>query len=206
MVLKAYVDDSNMGAAVASVLGGWVATAETWDPFSDEWQSVLAMKPHIGYFKWSEAWSLKGEFSGISEESRDEKIRTLVRVIRDHNPLAVTSVMPNAKVDFIFDVQAGQMEMVSKSWDQLIAAAPPKAAANIGSLPKFRQSVSTMPLQAADLCAGWTREEAEAAIEGRKCRPVPWGKTGDTLMCIGRLWTRELLEELRDSLTKKGFG
>ena len=194
------------------MLGGWVATAKTWDSFSGEWPSVLAMKPRTAYFKWSEAWGLSGEFLGISEESRDEKVKTLVRVIRDHNPLAITSVMPNAlyeetfgenpdkvirhpyffsffaivtilaefiarqeqpqKVDFIFDVQHGQMDAVHSSWDRLIDTAPPKMAAIIENPPNFRHSVSTMPLQAADLCAGWTREQAEGEGEGEGGRAV----------------------------------
>jgi hypothetical protein len=91
-----------MGKGTASVLGGWVAPAASWKSFAEEWRSVLAMKPQIDYFKWSEAWSLQGEFLGISEESRDEIIKVLVRVIRDHNPFAVVSVMPNALYNATF--------------------------------------------------------------------------------------------------------
>jgi hypothetical protein len=52
------------------------------------------MKPKIGYFKYSEAYSLTGEFSGFSQQSRDEKVKFLVAAIARHNPLAVVSAIP----------------------------------------------------------------------------------------------------------------
>jgi hypothetical protein len=107
------------------------------------------------------------------------------------------------KVEFIFDVQMGQMDSVLESWDKLIDTGPPNVTAILQIPPIFRQSKLNMPLQAADLCVGWTREQAEAEIEGRQCRPVPWGSTGDKLRLIGRFWTPRLLEEMRQALVKK---
>jgi hypothetical protein len=83
-MFAAYFDDSNMNAPPVSVLGGWVGRAKDWDAFTDSWAEALWMKPRLRYFKLAEAQNLKGEFGGWSEESRDERIRLLVKIIERH--------------------------------------------------------------------------------------------------------------------------
>jgi hypothetical protein len=94
LMLKAYIDDSNMNTPPVSVLGGWVGPAKDWAHFSDCWAEALWMKPRLSYFKLSEAQGLKGEFHGWSEESRDERLRLLIRIIEKHKFLGVVSAMP----------------------------------------------------------------------------------------------------------------
>src|SRR5262245_46975156 len=94
-MLKAYIDDSNLSQGATAVLGGWIASKEALTSLSDEWQDILQMKPKIGYFKYSEAYSLTGEFSGFSQQSRDEKVKFLVAALARHNPLAVVSAIPH---------------------------------------------------------------------------------------------------------------
>ena len=94
-MLKAYFDDSRMGQPPCYVLGGWIAPVKVWAPFSDAWREVLWMKPRIKYFKFKEAMGFSGEFSGISEESRNEKLRLLVDLIAEYKILGAASVIPH---------------------------------------------------------------------------------------------------------------
>lgn len=77
-----------------AVLAGWVAPAKTWAAFSPAWDDALRMSPRIDYFKWSEAYNFLGQFHGISERSRDEKVKLLVSVISEFKPLGVACCVP----------------------------------------------------------------------------------------------------------------
>jgi hypothetical protein len=58
-MFTAYIDDSHTTQS-AFVLAGYVATAENWTLFSDEWQAILDMQPALSRFKMSAAhgrWS-----------------------------------------------------------------------------------------------------------------------------------------------------
>jgi hypothetical protein len=94
LMLKAYIDDSNMNMPPVSVLGGWVGPAKDWAHFSDCWAEALWMKPRLNYFKLVEAQNLRGEFNGWSEQSRNERVRLLIKIIERHKFLGVTSAMP----------------------------------------------------------------------------------------------------------------
>jgi hypothetical protein len=244
-MLQAYVDDSNMGQGTVSVLGGWVARAEQWAKFSDDWQSILDMKPAVPYFKWSHARGLGGEFKGISEPMRDEKIRLLAATIAEHKLLGVASAMPNAlyqeafrlnidpvirypyfisfyglvvqlaeylasqgikeKIDFIFDIQPGQMQPVLAAWERLTEQAPENVRAILGDPPSFKSDIGLPPLQAADMSAGWLRECAEDKMNGAPDQPPPWGDKANQVRCLGRFWNQEMLTEfLARSRIKRG--
>ncbi len=83
-MLRASFDDSAVGQGPVYVIAGWVAPAEKWVPFADDWHAVLDMRPRIEYFKFVEAINFSGEFLGISEEMRDEKLKLLLRIIEDY--------------------------------------------------------------------------------------------------------------------------
>jgi hypothetical protein len=65
-------------------MGGWVATAETWDRFSDDWDTVLQEPPAIDYFKHHQAKSQSGQFEGWLPQDAEKKIMALARVIDRH--------------------------------------------------------------------------------------------------------------------------
>jgi hypothetical protein len=95
-MLKAYIDDSHMRQAPFYVLGGWVAPVKAWAAFSDAWRDVLRMSPRIEYFKYDEAMGLSGEFLGISEAARDEKLRLLINLIEEHELVGLASAVPHS--------------------------------------------------------------------------------------------------------------
>jgi hypothetical protein len=238
-MLNAYIDDSNMNSPPVSMLGGWIGTAKDWATFSDCWAEALWMKPRLGYFKLVEAQNLKGEFSGWSEESRDERLRLLVKLIERYKFLGVTNAIPLdaykevfgsvpdkgvrnpyfisffgtiallagyyqrqgyvEQIDFIFDIQPGQVEIVTAAWARFLEVAPPQMQPLIGDYPIFRNDKTTLPLQAADLAVGWSRQLAEDHYYQRAARSSPWGFEVD-LQVIGRYWTKEMLLELRSTL------
>jgi hypothetical protein len=57
------------------------------------------MSPRIRYFKLSEALDLDGEFSGMSEPLRDEKLRLLMDTISEHRPCGIASVVNKKAFD-----------------------------------------------------------------------------------------------------------
>jgi hypothetical protein len=93
-MLRAYIDDSNMNTLPVSVLGGWIGTSAEWIAFSECWKEALWMKPRLGYFKLSEAQNFTGEFGGWSQESRDERLRLLIKIIEQYKFLGVTCAWP----------------------------------------------------------------------------------------------------------------
>jgi len=82
MALQAYIDDSRSGGKF--VLAGYVAPAEIWAAFSNEWRELLGMRPSLEYFKMS-------EMAGSSE--RLERSSWFYRVIERHVTAAVSCVI-----------------------------------------------------------------------------------------------------------------
>jgi hypothetical protein len=225
------------------VLGSWIGTAKEWAAFSDCWAEALWMKPRVDYFKLAEAQNLTGQFNGWSEQSRDERLRVLVKTIERHKLLGVTNAIPydahkeifgdlpdkgvqdayfisffgiiallagyhqkqghNEQIDFIFDIQPGQVEIVTAAWNRFKEVAPPNLRPLIGDYPIFRNDKTTLPLQAADLGVGWSRQLAEDYYYGRANRTPPWGIKVD-IQVIGRYWTKEMLIELLSTLNLSG--
>ena len=93
MSLKAYIDDSGVGQQSIYALAGWIASTEKWSAFSQEWEAVLRMPPSVRYFKLQELRAASGEFAGISEQSRREKLRLLIRIIEEHDLLGISATI-----------------------------------------------------------------------------------------------------------------
>lgn len=96
LLLKAYADDSGINQPPVSVLAGWVADIEKWILFSEEWNRILHMRPRVEYFKYIEAMHLRGQFEGLSEKSRDEKLCLLAALIAEFDLLGIAVVAPHA--------------------------------------------------------------------------------------------------------------
>jgi hypothetical protein len=78
------------------VLAGFLASAQDWADFNNHWQSALDLPPRLEYFKMVEAATLrpKTQFSrdrGWTEEKRDERVRKLTHVIREHVKLRISA-------------------------------------------------------------------------------------------------------------------
>jgi len=94
MPVQAFVDDSGgKGHTRHLVLAGLAGHSESWAAFSDEWRDCLSQPPRIGVFKMREAAARTGQFYGVSEKQRDDKLRALVQIINRHARLATHSII-----------------------------------------------------------------------------------------------------------------
>jgi hypothetical protein len=103
------------------------------------------------------------------------------------------------KVDFVFDIQPGQMEKVLSAWSHFKEVAPPSLRTLIGDPPIFRNDMTTLPLQAADLHAWSLRAKLTAEIN-REDYVAPWGNAGDSINTATWAWTKENLQVTREAL------
>lgn len=83
-MLKAVVDDSGRGQPPVFVLAGFLAPAQRWAAFADEWDAALKAEPAVEYFKMKEAANFNKQFSRWSADSRDMKVELLVPIIEKH--------------------------------------------------------------------------------------------------------------------------
>jgi hypothetical protein len=84
VALEAYIDDSGNGNPPVYILAGFVARAEKWTEFTEEWRLALAKPPGLTYFKMKEAAALRGQFYGWSREDRDQRLGEMISLIRRH--------------------------------------------------------------------------------------------------------------------------
>jgi hypothetical protein len=94
MPAQAFVDDSGgKGHTRHFVLAGLVGSSEAWSEFSNEWRFCLKQHPAISVFKMREAANCSGQFRGMTEQQRDEKLRILARAINRHPKLSTYSMI-----------------------------------------------------------------------------------------------------------------
>jgi hypothetical protein len=242
-MLKAYVDDSCMRQPPLYVLAGWCATPVVWAAFADDWDAVLRMSPRIEYFKYDEAMGFKGPFHGMSQESRDLKLKLLMSVVDAHRLTGIVTLIPHIifsqyfgkhpspdvrnpyfpavyalitrllaynasigvtdKVEFVFDYQPGSnvMEKIIRAWETFKKLAPPPMRGMLFEHPPtFQDDKDVLPLQAADLHAGWARELNAAALNGTPA-PVPiWGTRGDANTVANFIWGEKEADEIYEHI------
>jgi len=87
MPIRAYIDDSGGGVGPVFVLAGYIATAEQWAAFSDEWQAILDMKPAVKRFKMSEA-------ANWSDQQWKERLPLFYRAIENHVAAGLSLTIP----------------------------------------------------------------------------------------------------------------
>jgi hypothetical protein len=94
---QAAIDDSgNEPNQDVFVLAGFVASAVNWIQFTLEWDRALKEPPALDYFKFSEAMRLRGQFDkerGWTEPLRDERLRKLAGIVREHVPARFHAAM-----------------------------------------------------------------------------------------------------------------
>jgi hypothetical protein len=74
-----YLDESS--SQTLYLCAGWAARPENWPRIEDNWREALEAKPALRYFKLNDALGLKGAFEGWDEESRDAKLKALIRIL-----------------------------------------------------------------------------------------------------------------------------
>ena len=94
MPIQAFVDDSGgKGATRHFVLAALAGNSENWMQFSDEWRACLTSYPTIKSFKMREAASCSGQFRGMTTKQRDDKLRSLAKIVNRHARLVTCTVI-----------------------------------------------------------------------------------------------------------------
>jgi len=100
LMLRAYIDESEDGDVL--VMSGGIAAPGTWAASSNDWDAALKLGVKLRWFKFVEATGLTGEFWGVSESSRNEKVGHLRAVIYDHKIPQISTFLPLAAFDRVF--------------------------------------------------------------------------------------------------------
>lgn len=87
MSVRAYIDDTGGGVGPVFVLAGYIATAEQWTAFSNEWQALLDMKPRLERFKMSEA-------ANWSDQQWNERLPLFYRAIENYAAAGLSISIP----------------------------------------------------------------------------------------------------------------
>ncbi len=83
--MQIIADDSGAkGQGPHVVIAGLIGRAEWWAEFSDEWAACLNQAPHVACFKMHQAAHRSGQFAGMTNKQRDEKLIALLRVLNSH--------------------------------------------------------------------------------------------------------------------------
>jgi hypothetical protein len=104
-MLRGYFDDSV--SAEFFVVAGYIATAEAWVAFSEEWRAALDAEPRIQYFSMTDALFRRGQFNGFTERERDAKLHVLHSIITKHITRGVAYVLSVPMFREVF--RAGQI-------------------------------------------------------------------------------------------------
>lgn len=100
MVLQSFADDSGSNPNDHTfVLGGFVASVDSWERFSDEWQVALSNAPTLEYFKMAEAVHLRGQFSkrnGWTDAKVAAKLDNFIDIILAHTQCSLHVSVRNA--------------------------------------------------------------------------------------------------------------
>jgi hypothetical protein len=100
-MMKAFFDEASDNTD-DFLMGGWLASFDEWEAFSEAWDRELKFSPRIGYFNHNEALGLKDEFKGWSESDRDSKMMALARVIARYNLIGLVGNINIPRLNSLF--------------------------------------------------------------------------------------------------------
>jgi hypothetical protein len=89
-MLQAFIDDSgNDGKSPVFILAGYIASAENWEGFSDEWENTLKPEDgmHLGVLKMADVYRNRvrgSRYYGWADDQRDQRLKKLIKVINNH--------------------------------------------------------------------------------------------------------------------------
>jgi uncharacterized protein DUF3800 len=121
MLSQAFIDESGDHDKPSFVLGGYIAGAEEWTSFSDDWQAVLNDDPPWPALHMAPcSYAKDPPWSDFNREVRDAKLLQLIAVIEKHNPAAFIATMDVAEFK---GPRAEESRSISDGHPYLMAAA-----------------------------------------------------------------------------------
>ena len=201
MPFTVYCDESGKGELPVFVMAGFVARAEQWAAFNEEWTTVLNEPPAISAFHMTDArW-----------HGYDTKLPKLIEVIKRHvivglavsvdhadynqlvkgvlgkradNPylfilysiiILATSWQKsngiNEEMDFIFDEQRDQSDYIQSIWSKILDSMDHDVRERVGGRPIDADDYKVIPLQASDIFAWSVRRGIALRREGKPLDP-----------------------------------
>jgi hypothetical protein len=139
-MIQAFIDDSKSeGSPPLFVLGGYVATAETWAAFSTDWQAELDASPRLEYVKYIEAMGKRPtkQFYGQSREDARARIAKFRAIIEKYDLKAFAI---GFRVDHLTETHAGLPKKWLNPYYSAVASLMPELARSLGNfgLPQER--------------------------------------------------------------------
>jgi Protein of unknown function (DUF3800) len=110
----------------------------------------------------------------------------------------------NDKVDFIFDEQGKESEMIQQTWRFGLKILPPVLKPLVGSRPMHKDEKTFLPLQAADLFAWQVRRFYEEKYRGKEYSDPSWIALS-SLKCAEDEWSEERLKKIVNGVRSKGY-
>jgi hypothetical protein len=111
---------------------------------------------------------------------------------------------PNDPVDFIFDEQGKESDVIQRSWRFTVENAPPRFKPLLGQRPIHRDEKEFLPLQAADLLAWQSRRFYDEKARGNKYSNPTW-EALSKLQCVEYEWPEERVKHMSDGVRKSGM-
>jgi hypothetical protein len=196
-----YVDETGTDDPPIYGMAGYLARAEQWAAFNDEWQAVLDEPPTIKAFHMKEARYLGYDTKlpkltaiikkhviaafavGVLHQDFEDVVKGKVSRIYD-TPYAmlygsvITYVShymrqhyPDEKVDFIFDEKGKESDRLQESHNKIVELAPQLIKKNIENRPIHISDDLVPPLQAADVLCWVYRRIAHLAVQNKPINP-----------------------------------
>ncbi len=112
-----------------------------------------------------------------------------------------------AEIDFIFD-EKSEAAKIGAGWNEYLASRDSRYRGSYGQHPTFRNSEEYLPLQAADLWAGWVRlcmTNADADNIGR-CDFGGWKGNRGAPKAINVTWDEDLLVRQLQAVLRDAIG
>ncbi len=181
MSLTVYVDESGNGTPPVFVMAGFIARAEQWEAFNNEWKAVLAEPPSVDAFHMTEAsWSgstkkLSRLFDIIKKHVLSAFVLTLDHIDYDETIKSKFSKRQdspyffmylhmldmaaswqernglNEKMDFIFDKKLEEEDYLKLNHAEIMRLSRPDVKARLATSPLWLDDKEYLPLQAADI-------------------------------------------------------
>lgn len=99
MIFTVHIDESGTdGRSPFMMLGGYVASARSWELFSHRWRKALRRKG-LSYWQMEEFWANRREFGALSHEEKLDLVRRLVEITDRNTLFGFTVRLDNADYD-----------------------------------------------------------------------------------------------------------
>ena len=85
LALQLYADESGKDGGHAFFMGGFLAQAQDWASFSDEWSQILQREPAVPYLHTGEAYSCKGMYNVWSKKEMEGRFKDISEIILKYN-------------------------------------------------------------------------------------------------------------------------